>query len=141
MNYINDYALEYHEQLIKLSNEVSEICEDSRYVLGKYADIRWDILMMAIREVDNWYESIKIAHMNLLKISPEDMHIKDNYDKVLRYTNSFIESIEKRYRFRKGLVSSVVFMDEARELSEEDLKILDDYIIGIDYAKDYKEDK
>jgi hypothetical protein len=52
MNFINDYALNYHEQIIKLDNETSEVCEDSRYQLGKWANIRWDILVQVFQKFD-----------------------------------------------------------------------------------------
>ena len=56
-NYINDFALKYHEKLIKdieyLFNETNEICEHSRYMLGKYAIIRADILMKVMEYEDN----------------------------------------------------------------------------------------
>jgi hypothetical protein len=59
MNYINDYVLKYHEYLKNLSNEVSQICEDSRYILGKYTDIRWDILIQVWIQKDNRGRGLK----------------------------------------------------------------------------------
>jgi hypothetical protein len=59
MNANDECVKQYHEYLRNLCGEVSEICEDSRYILGKHATVRWDILVQLIQEQEYLYQ-IKI---------------------------------------------------------------------------------
>lgn len=130
MNYINDYALKYHEQLIKLSNDVSEICEDSRYVLGKHANIRADILMVVIEQEENGF----LDNINWFNFARGNDKSKTAYDffKTMdetKYDINIPEWEDKNVCIKpKGKTSTIVFYDEYRELDEESERIVDEYL-------------
>jgi hypothetical protein len=59
INHFNDYLFKYQEQIQNLRDETSKTCEDSRYILGKYADMRWDILVQVWQQKDNRGRGLK----------------------------------------------------------------------------------